>query len=144
MRVEGDGFLFDIWLLVLTLFFFLAIRCCIGYSATLNYSTGVVLMTFTETIDVPLGWSTTTNLQQVYLQNISASSMASNDTAGTISMQGAFVTARDSHVVEITLVEEQRARAIALSGVVVGRNEEGRSGDASQKQEPHTQDVGKN
>ena len=111
--------MFDIWLLVLTLFF-LAIRCCIGYSATLNYSTGVVLMTFTETIDVPLGWSTTTNLQQVYLQNISASSMPSNDTAGTISMQGAFVTARDSHVVEITLVEEQRARAIALSGVVGG------------------------
>ena len=87
------------------------------FSATLNYSTGIVLMTFTETIDVPLGWSTTTNLQHVHLQNNSA---PSNNGTGTISMQGAFVTVRDSHVVEITLVEEQRARAIALSGVVGG------------------------
>ena len=99
------------------LIFFPTMIHVILFSATLNYSTGIVLMTFTETIDVPLGWSTTTNLQHVHLQNNSA---PSNNGTGTISMQGAFVTVRDSHVVEITLVEEQRARAIALSGVVGG------------------------
>jgi hypothetical protein len=109
-------FFSTVYFLALLIFFPTMINVIL-FSATLNYSTGIVLMTFTETIDVPLGWSTTTNLQHVHLQNNSA---PSNNGTGTISMLGAFVTVRDSHVVEITLVEEQRARAIALSGVVGG------------------------
>ena len=104
-------------------------------SCSLNYSTGILLITFSETIDIPIDFSTTTNLQYVGLQNISGvhastynsitkQSPSYDDTtypsSGSVLLEGSTLAIRDSHIVHITLLESQRATAIAMSGVVGG------------------------
>ena len=108
-------------------------------SCTLNYSTGILLLTFDETVDVPSNWETTTNLEYVAIQNVSGqNSTTFNNTPGVLLSppayddvtyvesgsvylsDGAILTSRDSNVVEIILSEVQRAQAIAMSGVLGG------------------------
>ncbi|MBI2908917.1 MAG: hypothetical protein HYX92_14840 [Chloroflexi bacterium] len=79
-------------------------------AATLNYGTGVLVITFSETID---GNPAT---------NVDASKIWISNTAGSHNVQltGATVAAADATTVTITLTAAQKAAAIAISGVTGG------------------------
>ena len=116
--------------------------------ATLNYSTGVLMLSFTETIDI-LGTANVSggsfDFTQVVLQNISAPNLIDTSAQGLASWYGLEVPLTsnatravvigggqgglgysavpapvDTHEVSIQLQEEQRAAAIAISGVQGG------------------------
>ena len=104
-------------------------------SCSLNYSTGVLLITFSETIDVPEDWNTAINLQHVALQNSSGLHATQFNAVtnapppyddetyperGVVLLAGATLVVKDSSVVEIVLSETMRAQTIAMSGVIGG------------------------
>ncbi|MEK7281315.1 MAG: hypothetical protein AAB037_03050, partial [Chloroflexota bacterium] len=75
-------------------------------AATLNYGTGVLIITFAETIDG--NPATNVDLTKIYISN----------TAGShdVVLTGATVTAADAVTLTITLTATQKAAAIVISG----------------------------
>eukprot|EP00944_MAST-04C_sp_MAST-4C-sp1_P002264 g2264.t1 len=80
--------------------------------ASINYGTGLLLITFTETIDI-------TPASLVYLGNIYLSEKTQDN---NIQLSGASTLSLDSLTVSITLREDQRVAALIRSGTRGGDN----------------------